>query len=138
MPLLLTAAPPCQRPHCVEYSWRQRVLSVARLNLPQPQTEITINAESQRLQEARDRKEPWKKWGPYLSERPWGTVREDYSENGNAWDYFSHDHPRSRAYRWGEVGLAGICDDAQRLCFALSANLAFSAAPRAEDGAEAR
>ena len=63
---------------------------------------------------------PWKKWGPYLSERQWGTVREDYSEGGNAWDYFSHDQARSRAYRWGEDGLAGISDDQQRLCFALA------------------
>ena len=62
----------------------------------------------------------WKKWGPYLSERQWGTVREDYSDNGNAWDYFSHDQARSRAYRWGEDGLAGISDDKQRLCFALA------------------
>jgi hypothetical protein len=63
---------------------------------------------------------PWKKWGPYLSERQWGTVREDYSEGGNAWDYFSHDQARSRAYRWGEDGLAGISDDKQHLCFALA------------------
>jgi len=63
---------------------------------------------------------PWRKWGPYLSERQWGTVREDYSENGNAWDYFSHDQARSRTYHWGEDGLAGICDDRQRLYFALA------------------
>ena len=63
---------------------------------------------------------PWKKWGPYLSERQWGTVREDYSQDGNAWDYFNHDQSRSRAYRWGEDGLAGISDDQQRLCFALA------------------
>ncbi len=73
-----------------------------------------------RLEEAREQKAPWKKWGPYLSERQWGTVREDYSENGNAWDYFSHDQARSRAYHWGEDGLAGISDDKQRLCFALA------------------
>jgi hypothetical protein len=60
------------------------------------------------------------KWGPYLSERQWGTVREDYSHDGNAWDYFSHDHSRSRAYRWGEDGLAGISDDKQQLCFAIA------------------
>jgi len=76
--------------------------------------------ERRRLQETRDRKSPWKKWGPYLSERQWGTVREDYSDNGNAWDYFSHDQARSRAYRWGEDGLAGISDDKQLLCFALT------------------
>ena len=54
---------------------------------------------------------PWRKWGPYLSERQWGTVREDYSPSGDAWDYFPHDHARSRAYRWGEDGIAGICDE---------------------------
>lgn len=62
----------------------------------------------------------WKKWGPYLSERQWGTVREDYSEHGNAWDYFPHDHARSRVYRWGEDGIAGISDDMQRICFAIT------------------
>jgi hypothetical protein len=76
--------------------------------------------ESLRLKAARKGQEPWKKWGPYLSERQWGTVREDYSENGDAWSYFSHDQARSRAYRWGEEGLAGISDDKQRLCFALA------------------
>src|SRR5262245_4792091 len=79
-----------------------------------------MNAEQNRLEEARNRKAPWKKWGPYLSERQWGTVREDYSNDGNAWDYFSHDQARSRAYRWGEDGLAGISDDKQILCFALA------------------
>src|SRR6516162_807818 len=79
-----------------------------------------MTAEQVRLNEASLQKAPWKKWGPYLSERQWGTVREDYSENGNAWDYFSHDQARSRAYRWGEDGLAGISDDGQRLCFALA------------------
>jgi len=77
-------------------------------------------AEQKRLNEAREAGIPWKKWGPYLSERQWGTVREDYSDNGNAWDYFSHDQSRSRAYKWGEDGLAGISDDKQRLCFALA------------------
>ncbi len=76
--------------------------------------------EQRRLNEARDRGIPWKAWGPYLSERQWGTVREDYSADGNAWDYFSHDQARSRAYRWGEDGLAGISDDKQRLCFAIA------------------
>ena len=79
-----------------------------------------MNAEQNRLEEARNQKAPWKKWGPYLSERQWGTVREDYSDNGNAWDYFSHDQSRSRAYRWGEDGLAGFSDDKQFLCFALA------------------
>ena len=65
-------------------------------------------AEKQRLDEERQGKIPWKKWGPYLSERQWGTVREDYSVNGDAWNFFTHDHARSRAYRWGEDGIAGI------------------------------
>jgi len=78
------------------------------------------NPETLRLQEARATKVPWRKWGPYLSERQWGTVREDYSQDGNAWDYFSHDQARSRAYHWGEDGLAGISDEKQLLCFALA------------------
>ncbi len=77
-------------------------------------------AEQKRLNEAREVGTPWKEWGPYLSERQWGTVREDYSDDGNAWAYFSHDQARSRAYRWGEDGLGGICDSGQRLCFALA------------------
>ena len=76
--------------------------------------------EELRLDEARESGVPWKKWGPYLSERQWGTVREDYSENGDAWNYFTHDQARSRAYHWGEDGLAGFSDDHQRLCFALA------------------
>jgi hypothetical protein len=76
--------------------------------------------EQKRLNEAREAQIPWKKWGPYLSERQWGTVREDYSENGDAWNFFTHDQARSRAYRWGEDGIAGISDDKQRLCFALA------------------
>jgi hypothetical protein len=79
-----------------------------------------MSAESDRLEEARSQKIPWRKWGPYLSERQWGTVREDYSDSGDAWNYFSHDQARSRAYRWGEDGLAGVSDDEQRLCFALA------------------
>lgn len=78
------------------------------------------NHEQERLLEARYSDIPWKKWGPYLSERQWGTVREDYSANGDAWSYFSHDQARSRAYHWGEDGLAGFSDDKQRLCFALA------------------
>jgi hypothetical protein len=77
-------------------------------------------AEHTRLDEARGGTGAWRKWGPYLSERQWGTVREDYSENGDAWNFFTHDHARSRAYRWGEDGLAGISDDQQHLCFALA------------------
>src|ERR671927_305052 len=76
--------------------------------------------EHQRLEASRNGAGPWKQWGPYLSERAWGTVREDYSASSEAWDYFPHDHARSRAYRWNEDGLAGICDDQQRLCFALA------------------
>jgi hypothetical protein len=77
-------------------------------------------AEQTRLDETRLNDVPWKKWGPYLSERQWGTVREDYSDNGDAWNYFTHDHSRSRAYRWGEDGLAGYSNDKQRLWFALA------------------
>jgi hypothetical protein len=80
----------------------------------------TMNAEQTRLHEARTQDIAWKKWGPYLSERQWGTVREDYSADGNAWGFFTHDHARSRAYRWGEDGLGGISDERQRLCFALA------------------
>jgi hypothetical protein len=76
--------------------------------------------EQRRLNDCREKGIPWKRWGPYLSERQWGTVREDYSQDGNAWDYFSHDQARSRAYRWGEDGLAGISDDKQQLCFAIA------------------
>ena len=79
-----------------------------------------VTQEQARLQEADERGVPWRRWGPYLSERQWGTVREDYSEDGDAWDYFTHDQARSRAYRWGEDGLAGISDDHQQLCFALA------------------
>jgi hypothetical protein len=77
-------------------------------------------AEDLRLQQAHARTANWQRWGSYLSERQWGTVREDYSEHGNCWDYFSHDQARSRAYRWGEDGLLGICDRECRLCFALA------------------
>ena len=73
-----------------------------------------------RLEQARTGAAPWKAWGPYLAERQWGTVREDYSAGGDAWNYFTHDQARSRAYRWGEDGIAGICDDRQRLCLALA------------------
>jgi hypothetical protein len=79
-----------------------------------------MSTEQARLAEAREKKNAWKKWGPYLSERQWGTVREDYSETGDAWNFFTHDHARSRAYRWGEDGIAGISDDSQHLCFALA------------------
>jgi hypothetical protein len=86
----------------------------------QSSLKATKPAEQKRLDEARDNGVPWKQWGPYLSERQWGTVREDYSENGDAWNYFTHDQARSRAYHWGEDGLAGISDDHQRLCFSVA------------------
>src|SRR5689334_21857573 len=79
-----------------------------------------MTAEHARLATCRDGGIPWKTWGPYLSERQWGTVREDYSDDGTSWSYFPHDHARSRAYHWGEDGLAGISDDQQLLCFALA------------------
>jgi len=79
-----------------------------------------MTAEDRRLAEAQARTAHWRRWGPYLSERQWGTVREDYSPDGTAWDSFPHDHARSRVYRWGEDGLLGISDNHQRLCFALA------------------
>jgi len=79
-----------------------------------------MTPEEQRLDESHQRTKHWKRWGPYLSERQWGTVREDYSANGTAWEYFPHEHARSRAYRWGEDGIGGISDRHQRLCFALA------------------
>ena len=107
---------------------RRETGSIARSSEPQqpwlqPACEVTSHpmagAERARLREAADGV-PWRKWGPYVSERAWGTVREDYSPDGDAWRHFPHDHARSRAYRWSEDGLAGICDDHQVLCFALS------------------
>ncbi|MFM9905466.1 MAG: MGH1-like glycoside hydrolase domain-containing protein [Pyrinomonadaceae bacterium] len=79
-----------------------------------------MKAEEKRLAESTGRSQHWKRWGPYVSERAWGTVREDYSADGSAWEYFPHDHARSRAYRWNEDGLAGICDRHQRICFSLA------------------
>ena len=81
---------------------------------------LELNAERLRLAEAHEHTKPWYRWGPYLSERQWGTVREDYSPYGTAWDSFTHDHARSRTYRWGEDGLLGISDEEGLLCFALS------------------
>src|SRR5688500_901485 len=77
-------------------------------------------AEHRRLEEARNRKAPWKRWGPYLAERQWGTVREDYSGAGDSWSYLPHDHARSRSYRWGEDGLLGVSDREGRLCLAIA------------------
>src|SRR5947208_11831775 len=79
-----------------------------------------MNAEQIRLQQNSHHEQRWALWGPYLTERQWGTVREDYSPGGDTWSYFPHDHARSRAYRWGEDGLMGICDRQGRLCFALA------------------
>ena len=85
-----------------------------------------MNAEQERVRQFKGLEDglrqasDWYLWGPYVSERQWGTVREDYSEDGDAWDYFPHDQARSRAYRWGEDGLAGICDVHQRLCLSLA------------------
>src|SRR3954452_24776886 len=98
--------------------------TAASPNVPAPTTKSTAaggsTAEHLRLDECRDRGVPWRAWGPYLSGGQRGTVREDYSDSGNAWDYFSHDQARSRAYRRGEDGLAGISDEKQRLCFAIA------------------
>ena len=98
--------------------------SKSRAVEPQIQKESSVSAceviEEKRLKSVRHEGVPWKKWGPYLAERQWGTVREDYSKDGDAWNFFTHDHARSRAYRWGEDGIAGISDDKQRLCFALA------------------
>src|SRR5580704_13179043 len=79
-----------------------------------------VTAEEQRLEASETREVHWKRWGPYLSERQWGTVREDYSANGDAWNYLPHDQARSRAYRWGEDGLPGFCDVEQRRCLGLA------------------
>src|SRR6186713_3002574 len=79
-----------------------------------------MTIERRRLTDDRDKKKNWRKFGPYLTERQWGTVREDYSASGNAWEYVSHDAARSKAYRWGEEGIGGISDEKQLLCFALA------------------
>src|SRR6478672_6362985 len=76
--------------------------------------------EAERLEEGNSGRAKWRRWGPYVSERQWGTVREDYSPHGSVWDYLSHDQARSRAYRWGEDGIAGLSDDSQRLCLGLA------------------
>src|SRR5271157_534174 len=90
--------------------------------VPSGQTDSSVDrsAERRRLEEDASRERNWKRWGPYLSERQWATVREDYSADGECWDYFPHDHARSRVYRWGEDGLLGICDRQCRLAFALA------------------
>jgi hypothetical protein len=93
-------------------------LVVALVNDREMNTQMTH--EELRLEETRQRRAHWQRWGPYLSERAWGTVREDYSPYGSAWEYLSHDHARSRAYRWNEDGIAGICDRHQYICFAVA------------------
>jgi hypothetical protein len=87
---------------------------------PRRQPYTIVNAEEKRLEESHQRKVHWKRWGPYLSERQWGTVREDYSPYGTAWEFFAHDHARSRAYRWGEDGIMGIADRHELVCFAVA------------------
>ena len=87
---------------------------------PLPRQGPPVTAEQERLQEDARREQHWKRWGPYLSERAWGTVREDYSPSGTAWEAFPHEHARSRVYRWNEDGLAGLCDRHQYICFALA------------------
>src|SRR5258707_8219268 len=99
----------------------KRKQSLSTLRAPAAPPELKPpNIERRRLAECTAQSPAWKKWGPYLSERQWGTVREDYSPHGNAWDYFPHDHARSRAYRWGEDGIAGMSDAGQRLCLGLA------------------
>src|SRR5262245_42303585 len=107
MPALMPASPAGYRVPGLE-TWPP-----ARHHSPRPRG--TMSAEHRRLQEDEARTKHWKRWGPYLSERAWGTVREDYSPHGTAWDYFPHDHARSRAYRWNEDGIAGISDRRQRI-----------------------
>src|SRR5271154_4353355 len=100
--------------------WTAELKSRQKMNHSTTDDTKTGNAEEQRLEQSRAREKHWKRWGPYVSERAWGTVREDYSASGSAWEYFPHDHARSRAYRWNEDGLAGVCDRHQNLCFALA------------------
>src|SRR6516165_7730949 len=92
----------------------------ASFNVRSARRVAVMNAEEKRLEEARTRKAHWKRWGPYVSDRAWGTVREDYSATGEAWEYFPHDQARSRAYRWNEDGLAAVCDRHQYVCFGLA------------------
>src|ERR1700730_7975758 len=103
------------------YIQRRGPVACRRRALPnETSAERAKTAEELRLDAAREQGSSWRQWGPYLSERQWGTVREDYSDNGDAWNYFTHDQARSRAYHWGEDGLAGFSDDHQRMCFALA------------------
>jgi hypothetical protein len=117
----LTSRPPL---HKIEASSRDfqklSLIESKGSHLPSAETMVKMTQEQQRIEESRLRKVHWKRWGPYLSEREWGTVREDYSPDGAAWEYLPHDHARSRAYRWGEDGIAGICDRHGYVCFALA------------------
>ena len=108
--------------HCSRCARKEkRSAAITRLVIRRACTkDVRLTAEERRLSQARGRREHWYRWGSYLSERQWGTVREDYSADGNAWAYLPHDHARSRAYRWGEDGIAGLCDNHQRLCFAIA------------------
>jgi len=96
------------------------MMNLIHSTTPDTSQALELNAERTRLAEAYKNTQPWYHWGPYLTERQWGTVREDYSPSGTAWDFFPHDHARSRTYRWGEDGLLGISDEECRMCFALS------------------
>src|SRR5689334_20583109 len=112
---------------CLYCDWPTDVLSsscegclMASRRQPRLKKRSPLTAEEQRLEENARREQHWKRWGPYLSERAWGTVREDYSASGTAWEAFPHEHARSRAYRWNEDGLAGLCDRHQYICFGLA------------------
>src|ERR1044071_8627606 len=106
-------------PRC--YELLENSMEARRAQSAEPRSDAShVSAEQQRLAQCTAQDPAWKKWGPYLSERQWGTVREDYSPDGTAWDFFPHDHARSRSYRWGEDGLLGISDEEGRLCFALA------------------
>src|SRR5208283_2728656 len=100
-------------------AWRLMATARRKSRIAAPRRRPMETAEGRRLEEAR-LGAAWRLWGPYVSDRQWGTVREDYSPDGTAWEYFPHDHARSRAYRWGEDGLAGISDEQQRLCLSLA------------------
>jgi hypothetical protein len=119
--------PPIAGPTCKTHTDTATLVN----QISQMEVNVSQNPETRRLDEASTLemmriqkvgpgKKPWRKWGPYLSERQWGTVREDYSQDGNAWSYFSHDQARSRAYHWGEDGLAGFSDYMQLLCFSVA------------------
>ena len=119
-PLKATPKPKDLRKGSPSSSKPPKAPATARKSPRLPPKGSSLTSEEHRLEESRLRKVHWKRWGPYLSERQWGTVREDYSADGNAWEFFPHDHARSRAYRWGEDGIGGICDRHQRVCFALA------------------